>query len=309
MPSIDLKDGGTMSYLDEGQGAPILFLHGWGTNSSFYKDQVARFSKDFRVIAPDLRGHGNSSRLPDGQGLETLADDVFQLLEVLELENVTACGWSMGAMVLWILLFDFADCGVSRVVVEDMSPKIQNDSDWNLGLTGPAEEILPSEGHVFGRPWEQVCESFIPRIFASNGTGAGTCSATKAFSDGSYNPHAIDPMAEAKTCYPHSMLQSWNSMVAQDFRVRLADLNVPTLIVYGEQSQLYRHDTSAWLEKTIRQSKRVAFSKSGHVPHLEEAEKYHHVVSHFIKNDGGDSALEASKPELSEQLNDLGRSL
>lgn len=93
----------TLGYDDQGDGPPIVFLHGFPHDRSLWAHQRAALSTRARCIVPDLRGFGESS--PDGPySMDQYADDVVGLLDWLEIDDAIVCGLSMGgyvAMAMW----------------------------------------------------------------------------------------------------------------------------------------------------------------------------------------------------------------
>lgn len=101
MPSIELDDL-TIAYTDKGSGRPVVLLHGFPLNRSMWRFQIDHLSKSHRVIAPDLRGHGESSVTEGTVTMQTMASDVAGLLSKLDVdEPVILCGLSMGGYVAW----------------------------------------------------------------------------------------------------------------------------------------------------------------------------------------------------------------
>jgi len=91
------KDGAQIYYKDWGSGAPVVFSHGWPLSSDSWEAQMLFLvSKGFRCIAHDRRGHGRSSQPSGGNNMDTFATDLADLIEHLELQNVTLIGFSMG---------------------------------------------------------------------------------------------------------------------------------------------------------------------------------------------------------------------
>ena len=82
----------------------ILFLHGLGANSDSWSEQTNFFKEDYRLIVPDLRGHGQSPFSDEAFSFELCADDIFYLLKELNIEKVHLCGFSVGGMIA----FEFA---------------------------------------------------------------------------------------------------------------------------------------------------------------------------------------------------------
>lgn len=271
MAMMTLQDGGKMAYVDRGCGRPLLFLHGWGTGSAFFHKQLQHLESDFRVIAPDFRGHGASSPLPEDGDIHTLARDLGAFLDHLDLQDVIVCGWSMGSMVLWDFLATVGCDRISQYVVVDMTPKISNDKGWGLGLLYPARRYSDIRGGEEGRSnWDRTCESFLSKLA----------------------PKGSDPVVaewelkEARRCDPASMFRLWNSLVSEDYREEVSSLGIPALLIYGEQSQLYGPETSAWLDAHLPQSSKIAFKRSGHAPHLDEAERFNSEIVVFANREG-----------------------
>jgi pimeloyl-ACP methyl ester carboxylesterase len=92
-----------LSYDDEGSGHPLLFLHGGACDRSFWRPQVLHFRNRYRVVLPDLRGHGRSP-VPGGDySVENFANDVAALAGSLAIEGATVIGHSLGGLVAFAL--------------------------------------------------------------------------------------------------------------------------------------------------------------------------------------------------------------
>lgn len=94
---VTLKNGETYAYLEKGTGDKVLVLiHGNLSSSVYYKPLIDRLPEDIRVIAPDLRGFGNSSYQNPFDSLATLATDIQLLLSELKISKAHIAGWSLG---------------------------------------------------------------------------------------------------------------------------------------------------------------------------------------------------------------------
>src|SRR5438094_4929210 len=94
--------GSTLNVEEVGQGTPILFVHGFPLDHTMWRHQIADLSSDFRCIAPDLRGFGQSSVTAGTVTMEQFADDLAELLEALHVtEPIVFCGLSMGGYIAW----------------------------------------------------------------------------------------------------------------------------------------------------------------------------------------------------------------
>jgi len=83
-------------YIEEGQGEPLILLHGNGEDSSYFVHQIAYFKKDYRVIAVDTRGHGKSPRGDATFSIRQFADDLFAFMNDMNIENAHILGFSDG---------------------------------------------------------------------------------------------------------------------------------------------------------------------------------------------------------------------
>ncbi|MBI4784575.1 MAG: alpha/beta hydrolase [Oscillatoriophycideae cyanobacterium NC_groundwater_1537_Pr4_S-0.65um_50_18] len=84
------SDGAALSYISAGQGKSIVMLHGWSQSAEQFKYQIPAFAKHYQVIAIDLRGHGESEKVPFGYRISRLAQDVREVINIqVELQNAT----------------------------------------------------------------------------------------------------------------------------------------------------------------------------------------------------------------------------
>jgi 3-oxoadipate enol-lactonase len=96
-------DGAELAVEVRGDGAPILFIHGFPFDHSMWRAQLAALSK-WKRIAPDLRGAGASSAPADGYTVARYADDLIQVLDALRVDRAVVCGLSMGGYIAFELL-------------------------------------------------------------------------------------------------------------------------------------------------------------------------------------------------------------
>jgi len=270
LPLLHLNDGGSLDYSEAGSGLPILLLHGWGLGKDAFSAQLRGLGSRFRLIAPDLRGHGASSTAPRNDGIAALADDARQLLESLDLDNVVVVGWSMGAMVAWQLLQGAAADRISGLVVIDMVPRILSDDDWPHGLRqGVDASVFDLDVQRMLESWESYVAEFVPRNVARGREQAR-------------GPILARLREIAAANDVGSMARLWRSLADQDMRETATRLTIPTLIVYGERGQLYGAGAFQWMTRQIPHSRCVGFADSGHAPQLEEPDRFNALLAEFV---------------------------
>jgi len=241
-----------------------VLLHGLMAHGGFFRAQ-ADLADDFRIITIDLRGHGASARPGERPTVEQLAADVSELADALGLERAIGVGWSMGATVLWHVLSGPAAARFAGAVVVDMTARVRNDAEWDLGLSPEACEArslaISEDFHgfaatagqgIFAQPVaaeQRDLAHWAAREFARNDAGA--------------------------------IGSVWASLVRQDVRALLQRIEHPTLIVHGAQSRLYGDDTADHLVEALPDARAVRFARSGHAPHLEEPELFNATLRDF----------------------------
>lgn len=264
MPSFTASDGVAIAYGDEGAGRPLLLLHGLMAHRGFFRRQ-AELAERFRVLAVDLRGHGES-RAPGGSlSVERLAQDVGELVVELDLEAAVGVGWSLGAAVLWRVLTGPAAVRFAGAVVVDMTPRVRNAQGWSLGLSA---EMCEARSAAIRDDFETFAVNAGQAIFAP--PPAGETAATAAWASGEFARNDADAIGAV-----------WNSLVAADHRPLLARIRQPTLVVHGAHSQLYGAETAAHLVAALPAARAVRFDGSGHAPQLEQPALFNATLADF----------------------------
>jgi pimeloyl-ACP methyl ester carboxylesterase len=114
-----VRDGVNLRYLDTGTGEPALvFIHGWSCNQSMWGDQVEAFAPKHRIIAVDLRGHGESDKPDHDYDIAGFADDMAWLIREIGLDQPVLIGHSMGGVTTLNLLRKQPDIARAAVFVD-----------------------------------------------------------------------------------------------------------------------------------------------------------------------------------------------
>ena len=136
MSYFTLGNGERLYYEDKGHGPDtLIMMHGWTSSHEIYLKPVESLREQARCIIYDHRGHGESKNANSGTPtMETLAEDLHELIQGLSLSNITLLGWSMGAAVALNYVRLYGCDALKRIVLCDMTPKQLNDEEWKLGL-------------------------------------------------------------------------------------------------------------------------------------------------------------------------------
>lgn len=264
MAFFTTSDGIKLFYEVKGEGKPIVLVHGWSQDTSVFQAQVEELSKEYKVVAYDHRGHGQSDRPEFGLTLNRFALDLRELIEHLDLDNILLGGWSMGASTTFEYVKNFGVEKLGAVVLFDMTPKLLNDEEWKLGLWHGQYSLQNAldDMATMNNKLADFMEPFLRRAV----------------------PYFTDEMIEqtmevAMTNTPHIMTSMWLAMAYNDYREVLKKITVPTTIAYGAESTLYSAETAQYLNSQIPDSKVLPFEKCTHMLVMEDAEKATKVLA------------------------------
>lgn len=260
------SDGGVIAYRDTGLAGtrPLVLLHGLMAHGGFFREQE-ELAERFRLVIPDLRGHGGSLQPAGTCTIDRLAADVTELIETLELEGAIGLGWSLGATILWHVLAGRAADRFSGAVVVDMTARVRNDQNWALGLP---PEVCEARTSAMQDDFPAFAASAGHNIFAQPVQPRQRAAAKWASAEFARND-------------PDAMTALWASLEEQDVRSLLERIRQPTLIIHGAQSSLYGERTADHLVAALADARAVRFHRSGHAPHLEEPDRFNRTISEF----------------------------
>jgi pimeloyl-ACP methyl ester carboxylesterase len=265
LSAFTASDGAEIAYHDEGEGRPLVFLHGLMANAEFFVEQRALTAQGFRVIRVDLRGHGRTASGAAEPTLDRLAADVGELAERLGLEGAVAVGWSLGASVVWRLLAGRWSPRFAGAAVIDMTPCVLNHDGWTLGL---------SQEHVDARR-QAITDDFATFAAAA---GAAIFAQPLDARTAAMAQWAADAFVRADG---RAVSALWASLVEEDFREALGRIRQPMLVVHGAHSHLYGADTAEHIVAALPNGRGLQFDRSGHSPHLEQPERFNRALSDF----------------------------
>ncbi|MCA8061408.1 alpha/beta fold hydrolase [Burkholderia sp. AU38729] len=225
MSLFTTHDGVSLYYKDWGSGKPVVFIHGWPLNADMWDVQMHHLaSRGFRCIAYDRRGFGRSSQPWQGYDYDTLADDLAALLDQLDLREVTLVGFSMGSGEVARYIARHGTARVAKaVLIGAVTPLIAQRDDYQEGV---AVEVFDGMRTAILADRATFLENFWPLFTGSNRAGSTVSRA------------ALDATTYmALQAGLNATLDCVHAFSETDFRADLDKLDVPTLIVHGDDDQ------------------------------------------------------------------------
>ena len=226
MSTITTKDGTTLYYKDWGSGPVVTLSHGWPLNSDAWDGQMLFLAQNgFRVVAHDRRGHGRSSQSSSGNDMDTYADDLAELLEALELRNVTMVGHSTGGGEVTRYIGRHGTERVANAVLIGAVPPILVKSASNPD--GIPLDVFDGLRTSLARDRSQFYKDFALLFYGANRPGAQV-------SQGTLDQFWMWSMQVGlKAVY-----ECVKAFSETDFTKDLGKFDVPTLVMHGEDDQI-----------------------------------------------------------------------
>ncbi len=257
MPKMRVNDI-NLYYEASGNGQPLVFIHGLGSSTRDWELQVAEFSKTFKVITFDLRGHGQSDKPPGPYSMALFASDTANLLKALGIESANVVGLSLGGGVAFQLAID-SPALVKKLVIVNSAPAlvVRTFKDrlnvWQrfaivklLGMRKMGEVLSK---RLFPKPEHANLRATFVKRWAENDT--------RAYQD------------------------AMRAMIGWSVTDKLGSIQCPTLILTADQD--YTPVTvKEEYTKLIPGAKLVVIPDSRHATPVEQPQKFNEVVMEFL---------------------------
>jgi non-heme chloroperoxidase len=226
MNTIKTKDKTNIFYQDWGDGPPIVFSHGWPLNGDAWAEQMLFFaSRGYRCIAHDRRGHGRSDNTWRGNDMDTYADDLAQLIDQLDLKQAVLVGHSTGGGEITHYLGRHGSKRVVKAALIDAVPPILLQSATNP--QGTPASVFDGLRAGIARDRAQFYKEFSKPFYGANRAGSKV-------SQGLLE-HFWSMCMRATINGAFDCIKAFSET---DFTEDLKRINVPTLIVHGDDDQI-----------------------------------------------------------------------
>ncbi|HZP89047.1 MAG TPA: alpha/beta hydrolase [Burkholderiales bacterium] len=268
------SDGVRLHYIEAGAGKPLVLIPGWSQTAAQFKAQLDGLSDNYRVIAIDMRGHGESDKPTYGYRIHRLSKDVHEFLTANGLTGVTLAGHSMGCSVIWGYWELFGHDRVAKLVLIDQMPMITANPIWSEQEKTDAGAILDKDSlysvtnALAGPDGVKTTEGFIGGMFTKQ-----------------YPPEQVAWVIQQNLKFPRPYAaRLLYDHATNDWRDVLPRIDVPTLIVGGKTS-LVGWKSQVWMGTQIPNSKVEIFEEAeggNHFMFMENPEKFNRLVRQFM---------------------------
>jgi non-heme chloroperoxidase len=233
MGTITTVDGTEIFYKDWGSGQPVVFSHGWPLNADAWDDQAMLVAANgYRAIAHDRRGHGRSAQPWAGNDMDTYADDLAQLIEQLDLRNVVLVGHSTGGGEVTRYIGRHGNERVAKVVLLGAVPPLMLKTDANPN--GTPTEVFDDIRAGVSSDRSQFYKDLSEPFYGTNRSGS-------TVSEGMRNSFWLWGMqVGVKAAY-----DCVKAFSETDLTEDLRRIEVPTLIIHGDDDQIVPIDAAA----------------------------------------------------------------
>jgi non-heme chloroperoxidase len=239
MSILTLKDGNTLYYKDWGKGQPIVFSHGWPLTADAWDAQMLFLGQQgYRVIAHDRRGNGRSSQPWDGNEMDTYADDLAELFEALDLKDAVMVGHSTGGGEVARYLGRHGSRRVSKAVLIGAVPPLMLKTEKNPeGLPLSVFDGIRASA-VADR--SQFYKDLTLPFYGYNRPGA-------KISEGVRDSFWLQGMLGSHK----SQYDTIKAFSETDFTEDLRKIDIPTLVLHGDDDQIVPIKASGLLSSKI----------------------------------------------------------
>ena len=255
-------NGTTLNFEERGTGIPLVLLHGFPLDSRIWREQIAALSDQFRVIAPDLRGFGQS-RSADAFSMESLADDVHALLADLGALPCVLGGLSMGGYVALAYAKKYPTDLLGLALIDTKA-----EGDTAEGKAGREKmiELVRAQGT------KAVADQMMPKMLAPD-----------ADKTRPQVKRALDPIMNAQT--PLTIEHALTAMRDRpDFVEHLPSIATPTLVIVGEHDAITPPTGAEKMSKAITKSTYVVIRGAGHMSPMEQPQQVTDALRRFAAN-------------------------
>jgi 3-oxoadipate enol-lactonase len=256
-------NGLDIAYSDQGKGQAILFIHGYPLSKAMWEHQVKDLSTAFRVIAIDLRGHGESDAPLWFSTMEMFADDLRALLDHLSVQKAVVAGLSMGGYAAFAFYRKYRD-RVRGLVLADTRP--QPDSPEGKQGRFKTAQTAHKEGA------NAIAEAMLPKLLTPNTIKT--------------RPDVVQKTRQIMTAMPVTGIASDLMAMSErpDSVPLLPEIRCPVLVIVGEQDGLTPPADAKLMVERIAGARLEIVPDAAHLSNIEQPEIFNRAVRKFLES-------------------------
>ena len=259
MPLAKLQDARIhYEWSGPAQAPVLLFSNSLGTTWGMWDPQIADFSKHFRVLRYDTRGHGESTVTPGPYSIAQLSWDVVHLLDSLALERIYFCGLSMGGMTGMFLGAQASD-RFHKIVLCNTAAKIGTPETWNARIKAVREGGM------------KVVASSIVERWLTPGYRAG------------HPEETASVLAMLESANAEGYIANCAAVRDADLREKLSAVQVPVLVLAGAHDPATLPADGRFVAEHIPGARFTEVS-AAHLSNMEAREDFNHIVLQFLRS-------------------------
>lgn len=233
----------------------MLLIHGLGNRIELWEPQFM-LSEHFRLIIPELRGHGESP-ITEGLTVENFADDILDLLDNLGVDSVHICGFSLGGI-------------IAQEFYKKNGTRVRSMVLCNTFFYIPTIFALPHHKKSKKMLFEMTSDEY----------------SEKAAKSSIYNIGNLSIFAKAHRAFKirkDSYLEATKAAYGHNYMAVLRKINIPTLIVASKNDRIAPYNVSRFMKFFIPKSQFISFDKTGHLINVEKSAEFNEALMKFLK--------------------------
>ena len=273
--TITIANGVSLNAIEAGTGQPLIMSPGWSQSAAEYGRNIEALARDRRVIALDMRSHGESPNAETGHRIQRLAKDLSEVIEALGLDSVDLLGHSMGSSIIWSYLDLFGPAKLRRLVLVDQAPMAAALPGWSEAEKNRFGCLLPDVQSVAA-----LCDTVRTTASVDGTMGILKGMFTAAFPEADLRWIAQEnlkmPRAAAADLLFDHCLNDWRDVIE---RTRL-----PSLVVGGAKS-IFSAESQEWIASVNPNARAVIFGENeggGHFMFFENPKRFNAEVASFL---------------------------
>jgi 3-oxoadipate enol-lactonase len=255
MPRIITCNGYDIGYAETGGGdaTPIVFLHGVGSDKNVWRPQLEHFGRERHAIAFDYPGYGESDPAPSGTTRDDYASAIISAMHELGVDRAHICGLSLGGVVAIAMHHADAKRCASLILADTFAVHPEGRAIFERSI-GASENL------------RGLAEARVDVLLAQP-------------ADPAFRAEVVETMARID---PAAYRIGAEAVWLADQRVRAQEIDVPTLVLVGDQDLVTPPELSNELVDLIPDARMQLIERSGHISNGERPEEFNRIVREFI---------------------------